>query len=257
MTMSEKFCLKWNDFHSNVTKSFINLRREEDFYDVTLVCDDQKQISAHKVVLSSSSEFFKYILKQNKHSHPLLCLEGIDSRELNNVLDYVYHGEVSIHQDDLDRFLSVAQRLKLEGLIAEQNVFNMLEEQNALNMLTENISKDIGYNDTKIEDNQTIQNDKLTESKAMISTQFSPLILNSENFQNLEELDAKILEILVRDQEGLWNCLMCGKKSMYKGHIREHAEIHFEGLAFSCPDPNCDYIARQRCNLRKHIKKHQ
>ena len=94
--MSEKFSLKWNDFQTNVTKSFSKLRKEEDFYDVTLVSDDQKQISAHKLVLSSCSEYFKNILKHNKHQHPLLCLEGIDSQELNNVLDYIYYGEVQV-----------------------------------------------------------------------------------------------------------------------------------------------------------------
>ena len=79
--MSEKFCLKWNDFQDNAVKTFSGLRAEDDFVDVTLVCDDQKQISAHKVVLSACSEYFKNILKQNKHSHPLICLTNINYDE--------------------------------------------------------------------------------------------------------------------------------------------------------------------------------
>ena len=51
----EKFSLKWNDFHSNVSKSFQSLRNKEDFSDVTLVGDDFKQIAAHKIILSSCS----------------------------------------------------------------------------------------------------------------------------------------------------------------------------------------------------------
>merc|ERR1712037_447488 len=35
----------------------------------------------------------------------------------NNVLDYIYKGEAQIRQEELDRFLGIAQRLKLEGLI--------------------------------------------------------------------------------------------------------------------------------------------
>ena len=31
-------------------------------------------------------------------------------------MDYIYNGEVQIFQDNLDRFLAVAQRLKLEGV---------------------------------------------------------------------------------------------------------------------------------------------
>ena len=86
--MSEKFCLKWNEFQDNAVKTFSGLRAENDFVDVTLVCDDQKQISAHKVVLSACSEYFKNILKQNKHSHPLICLTNINYDDLMNVIDY-------------------------------------------------------------------------------------------------------------------------------------------------------------------------
>ena len=55
--MSEKFCLKWNDFDTNVCKSFGKLRNEEYLQDVTLVGDDHNQISAHKLVLSACSEY--------------------------------------------------------------------------------------------------------------------------------------------------------------------------------------------------------
>ena len=67
----DKFCLKWNDFQTTVSQSFGLLRQEKDFFDVTLVSDDQVQIPAHKLVLSACSSFFKTILKQNSHSHPL------------------------------------------------------------------------------------------------------------------------------------------------------------------------------------------
>ena len=118
--MSEKFCLKWNDFQSNALRTFSSLRAENDFFDVTLVCDDQKQISAHKLVLSSCSEYFKNILKQNNHSHPLLCLADINYDDLTNVLDYIYQGEAQIYQENLDRFLLIAQRLKLNGMLTNQ-----------------------------------------------------------------------------------------------------------------------------------------
>ena len=85
--MSEKFCLKWNDFHSNASKSFGIFRNEDYFHDVTLVSDDQHQVMAHKLVLSASSDYFKYIFKNNKASNFLLCLEGVSSADLNNVLD--------------------------------------------------------------------------------------------------------------------------------------------------------------------------
>ena len=72
--MSEKLCLKWNDYQENVNSAFGSLREENDFADVTLACEDGHQIEANKVVLAATSPFFQTILKKNKHSHPLIHL---------------------------------------------------------------------------------------------------------------------------------------------------------------------------------------
>ena len=53
--MSDKFNLKWNDFHTNVSKSFGLFRNESYLHDVTLVSEGFKHIPAHKLVLSACS----------------------------------------------------------------------------------------------------------------------------------------------------------------------------------------------------------
>ena len=68
--MTEKLCLQWNDFGDNVLTAFRSLRGENDFADVTLACEDGKQVEAHKVILAASSPFFKNLLKRNTQSHP-------------------------------------------------------------------------------------------------------------------------------------------------------------------------------------------
>ena len=83
----EKFSLKWNDFEANASKSFRNLRAEEHFFDVTLVSDDEHLLSAHKLVLSASSDFFKNILRKSTHSSPLVYLPGVKSAVLNSIID--------------------------------------------------------------------------------------------------------------------------------------------------------------------------
>ena len=80
MAAQERFCLRWNDFESNLSKSFRELREEADFFDLTLSVGDQ-QIQAHKLVLSACSPFFRSVLKQNPHQHPLLYLKGTVSRD--------------------------------------------------------------------------------------------------------------------------------------------------------------------------------
>ena len=113
---SEKFCLKWNDFESNLSLAFRELREEKDFFDVTLACEDSSQIGAHKVILSACSTFFKDILKRNPHQHPLLYLRGVKHSQLLNVLNFMYLGEVNVAQDELNSFLSIAEELHVKGL---------------------------------------------------------------------------------------------------------------------------------------------
>ena len=58
--MTEKFRLKWEDFQSNISKSFRRFRsQEEELCDVNLLGDDQVQVSAHRLVLSASSPYFR------------------------------------------------------------------------------------------------------------------------------------------------------------------------------------------------------
>ena len=113
---SEKFSLKWSNFQSNVSKSFSSLRNEKEFSDVTLISDDRRLLPAHKVVLSTCSEYFKDILTKSKHHNPLICLEGVTDADLNRVLDYIYYGEIQVYQEYLEKFLHLARRFQLDGL---------------------------------------------------------------------------------------------------------------------------------------------
>ena len=112
---NEHFCLRWNEFESNISHAFREIREEKDFFDVTLACEDE-QIQAHKVILSACSPFFKKILRKNPHQHPLLFLKGVKYTEIVAILNFMYHGEVNVTQDDLNTFLAVAEELKVKGL---------------------------------------------------------------------------------------------------------------------------------------------
>ena len=115
MGSAEKFCLRWNDFEANISSAFRELREDKDFFDVTLACDDD-QVQAHKVILSACSPFFRTILKRNRHEHPLLYLKGVKYIDLVSVLNFMYHGEVNVAQEELNSFLAIAEELKVKGL---------------------------------------------------------------------------------------------------------------------------------------------
>jgi len=135
MGSSEKFCLRWNDFESNISVAFRELREEKDFFDCTLSCGS-RQIQAHKLILSACSPFFRTILKQNPHQHPLLYLKGVEFVHLQDVLNFMYHGEVNVAQEELNSFLSVAEDLQVKGLTQDSSR-NPKEEAAAHKSLSE------------------------------------------------------------------------------------------------------------------------
>ena len=114
--IDEQFCLKWNDFHNNVITSYSELQETNDFSDVTLVGEDNHQIQAHRVILSSSSPFFKSILKINNHFHPIIYMRGLKGKDLVGIVNLIYQGEANIFQDDLQSFLTLAEELQLKGI---------------------------------------------------------------------------------------------------------------------------------------------
>merc|ERR1712098_418613 len=100
--------------------SLKDIRDARDFFDVTLVCEEE-QLQAHKVIISACSPFFRNILQRNPHQHPLVYLKGVKYAELQSVLNFMYHGEANIAQEDLNSFLAVAEELKVKGLTQNQS----------------------------------------------------------------------------------------------------------------------------------------
>ena len=114
---AENFNLAWKDFESCTSNSFRGFLSRQEFVDVTLACDDERQIKAHKVILSACSDFFKNILlRNNDQKHPIIFIDNITYEELQNVVSFMYFGETALTQEDFKNFMSVAQKLKVRGL---------------------------------------------------------------------------------------------------------------------------------------------
>merc|ERR1712126_67867 len=228
---------KWNDFHSNATKAFSLFRSDDYLHDVTLVSDDHKQISAHKLVLSACSDYFDDIFKNSKHSHLMLCLDGVNNQDLNNILDYIYNGEVQLNQDDLDRFLLVAKRFQLNGLIGNDQI---KEEEH----------KDEGNFDLNFK--PTFSN--LPRKPALLDNLLNPeattFSINVDDVNNVKE---KINEYLKKCSDGSYMCKICGKTGNNRNapqNLRNHIQTHLEGLSFSCN--LCQKNLKSLRNLEQH-----
>ena len=110
------FQLAWKEFNSCASSTFQSLYSDTDFTDVTLATDDDQQLKAHKVILSSCSSFFRRILLNNPHQHPLLFLKGVKFAQLKSILQFIYLGQAEVNQIDLQSFMDSAKDLEIKGL---------------------------------------------------------------------------------------------------------------------------------------------
>ena len=76
--------------------------------DVTLVCNDDKQIKAHKVILSGLNSLFKRMFVNNQHPQPIIFLKGVAFSEMDAPLDFIYHREASVSEENVSSFLETA-----------------------------------------------------------------------------------------------------------------------------------------------------
>ena len=60
------------------------------------------------------------LLQTNKHPHPLVYMMSVKYEDLEAIIDFLYTGEANVSKENLDRFLSVAEDLKLNGLAREE-----------------------------------------------------------------------------------------------------------------------------------------
>ena len=119
--------MRWDHSETNAPNTFRKLWNDQDFADVTLATADNKQIRAHKVILSSCSEFFKNIFLKNPHQNTLLYLKGIRYKELTMVIKFIYLGQCEVGQNELQDFLTTGNYLKVGGMIEDVNLKDIEE----------------------------------------------------------------------------------------------------------------------------------
>ena len=256
MASSEKLCLQWNEFPKIVRSAFEDLKNDNHLTDVTLVSSDGKQFEAHKVVLVSTSPFFKEVFKKNKHPHPLLFMKGVKSDNLSAMVEFLYNGEANVDQENLENFLALADDLRLKGLNGatdeEGGIINQVPPKVVKPLLnygqvfkpTADISKPFFDNEQLMEMENSDKRVSLNTSNEDLDSQIRLLMEKSENAATERQKDGKARI-----------CKVCGKEGPMN-HIRKHIEaIHISGFSHDCSI--CGITVKTRHALAIHkARKH-
>ena len=266
-TMPQALRLRWDEFQENINLAFGSLRDDNDFSDVTLVCEDGKQMDAHKIILAASSPFFEKILERNKHNHPLIFLKGVKMEDLHSAMDFMYYGETNIVEDNLDLFLAVAKELMIKGLMSESIGQNGVDQKPNKRVQTRGLKdeKD-GIKDafiepefeTFVENGTTLANNSDQAGDEEEKATIKVADIRSPEIQELEE---KVNAMVTKTDHKLFGteqwkrmaflCNVCGLEGTNR-NVRKHVESkHFERDPLPCNQ------CKKSCKTRRALGEHK
>jgi len=237
--------------------AFSELRNDQDFADVTLVCEDGTQIETHKVILASSSLFFMEILQRNKHPHSMIYMRGLKGEALLAMINFLYNGEANVNQESLDVFLGLAEELRLRGL-TDSSAESKYEEFSNEAIPPEKNVKEGKYH---VKTNPILPKPRNLSDSNIANTESSSAALLSVNTENL---DKQILSKMTRTEKQMifgnkkvkvWACDICGKEDQ-KENIKTHIESNHIASNISHPCGICGKISRSKTALRMHKARH-
>ena len=262
---SEKFGFKWNDFQQNIVGCFQELRSDTEFNDITLACEENQQIKAHKIILTACSPFFKTILAGNTHPHPLIYMKGLKVCDLVAILDFIYLGEANIFQEDLDGFLALAEELQLKGLTSSPSEYFDEKEETPKKKPHAPRPTFRKTPKNKLEPHSSPSRDlhknELFDGNSIKSPNYNPIVPSEYEAMNVgelskEDLNAKIMSLIERVNDGICNfkCTVCGKTTKVGSRaqdMRRHIETHLEGASYPCNQ--CGKVSRSSHALESHV----
>ena len=186
------------------------------------------------------NRYFRNIFKNNPNNHPLICIDGETKVELTNILDYMYNGEAHVYQEDLNRFLNIAERFKLQGLLGGLPKEDVTDDFKAADVKEEvhYVDVDVVVDETKKFTPNVNGEEVATQEKIPISA------------ENITEIEEKISEYLEKTDGGAFRCTICGKEGSRSRNVKNHIETHMEGLSFPCG--SCGKVFRSRIGLFNH-----
>jgi len=264
--MSGMYEVTWPEFSSNRTSYLYEQVKQNNFVDVTIVFDDE-EMSAHKVVLASSSSFFQRVLERSTHPNPMLYLKGVEKRLFSHLLEFIYLGEVSLPDADFDKFLQMARDLKIKGLLMENPGVEEID-QGSYALEDESVTlKDDSYIDNQ-------ETPKKQEQRKSIDTPFvalkersdSKVIKEDKSYSKVMKEDKSYSRVL--KEERSYQSIISEEKideetGDYDLSDPVSAEIYAKVSALLVTTPEgfwvcneCRYGSKSKVNVMEHAEGH-
>ena len=226
-----------SDYNVHTEKFRLSLqamRNDPETTDITLICNDFKVLKGHKIVLNAFSPVLSKIIRNIPGPSSVLYLKGINSNDMDSILDFMYDGKVTIDKTMVPSFFELGKHLDIE----------------LLSQFEGNIK------DSDKEDEGEIKNSHLKKFTPRITCPECDTHFNFEESLRRHFLiyheQSSTETAFKAAEEGKYPCQECDKTFGYTSHLRRHTKTVHEGQRFRCD--YCGHTASQRVHLRIHIK---
>ena len=249
---SEQYNITWNTFSEHLRNMFNDIMKSNKHHDVTLVCDDLKEIKAHKIVLSASSPVLKEIIDHasasNNGQSVVVYLKGIQKQEMESIIKFMYLGEARFSQSRINDFLEASKSLQVKEI--SENVEIRETEEEEIGEPLGNVQEDDSYNRSNLSSgNDQIQ--KNTEQTQPVRTNDGKYYCEKCEYQTQNR--THLITHIQGVHDGVkYDCKYCDKQFSDKSNLKKHSQSQHEGVTFECS--HCDHQATKQLSLKHHIQ---
>ena len=152
--------LEFTEFSKFCQELIGKLHGSDDFTDIALMGDDNRQFKAHKFLLRAHSNVIRDVLSSSSDvEKPLLYFKGFNSQDIQFLLDFMYLGETSCEPKNVNVFFKTGKFLQIKQLVEEcEDDVETLNERFSLEVLDQ-FCDIIGDSEVKAEEINQIENE--------------------------------------------------------------------------------------------------
>ena len=255
-----EFLLESHDCH---TSSLVkDLHNTKFFADVTIVCQDDFKLKAHKFILSFYSEVFELTLKM---VNDIVNIPQVRQEEMLLILQFMYIGKVEVPKKTIVEFSQAVRELKvkyindetlnelLEEHLSKVKAKELLEEQvkglKVIKMLEDQVKEG------KVQELLEKQNkhvEKKKSKKGKRGPGWSPSWSCKECDLPFHREASYSCHMETVHHKTKWKCLDCDTTFKSQAAINYHRDSVHNQLKHPCPQ--CSQVMASKSNLTLHIK---